>query len=108
MRPSAESKGDRREENLRIIRGRVDTDGVKVGGSGFTVVKTATGRYTVTFTQAFNEIPTVTATTVWGINLSDIIAMEQITTTTVSFAVHNPVVEGFADTGFHFTAIGPR
>ncbi|MFN0149645.1 MAG: hypothetical protein ACKVU1_02910 [bacterium] len=96
------------EENLRIIRGRVDTNGTKVGGSGFTVVKTATGRYTVTFTQAFTEIPTVTATTVWGTNLSDIIAMEQITTTTVLFAVINDVVGGLIDTGFHFTAIGPR
>jgi len=96
------------EENLRIIRGRVNTDGVKIGGSGFTSAKTATGRYTVTFTEAFPEIPTVTATTVWGINLSDIIAMEQITTTTVIFAVTNPVVEGSVDTGFHFTAIGPR
>jgi hypothetical protein len=96
------------EENLRIIRGRVNTDGVKLGGSGFTSAKTATGRYTVTFTEAFPEIPTVTATTVWGINLSDIIAMEQITTTTVIFAVTNPVVEGSVDTGFHFTAIGPR
>lgn len=96
------------EENLRIIRGRVDTNGTRVGGSGFTVVKTATGRYTVTFTQAFTEIPTVTATTVWGSNLSDIIAMEQITTTAVLFAVINDVVGGLVDTGFHFTAIGPR
>ncbi len=106
--PSGQFSATSGEENLRIIRGRVSAAGGLSGGSGFSVVRTATGRYAVTFTQPFQGIPTVTATTTWDINLSDNIAIEQISSGTVSFAVNNPVVGGSVDTPFHFIAIGQR
>ncbi|MFN0149437.1 MAG: hypothetical protein ACKVU1_01835 [bacterium] len=106
--PSGEFRATAGEENLRIIRGRVSAAGGLLGGSGFTVERTALGNYTVTFSQAFTGIPTVTATTVRDLNLSDIIAIDQVTSAAVSFDVINDAVNGFVDTPFHFTAIGPR
>ena len=51
------------DENLRIIRGTVKSDGAILAGSGFTVSKVAgvTGLYQITFTTAFTGTPTVTA-----------------------------------------------
>lgn len=45
---------------LSIVRGRVGTDGSITTGEGFTVVRNGAGDYTVTFTTAFSDIPTVT------------------------------------------------
>ena len=51
------------DENLRIIRGTVKSDGTILAGSGFTVSKVAgvLGLYQITFTTAFTGTPTVTA-----------------------------------------------
>nr|VFK59746.1 MAG: hypothetical protein BECKUNK1418G_GA0071005_100854 [Candidatus Kentron sp. UNK]VFK68765.1 MAG: hypothetical protein BECKUNK1418H_GA0071006_10062 [Candidatus Kentron sp. UNK] len=46
----------------RIIAGRVNSDGSKASGSGFTSTKTATGKYTITFDTAFSAIPVFVAT----------------------------------------------
>lgn len=64
------------EENLRIVRGRVNANGTVANGSGFDVAKetvaldsrcvesgitNTTGNYIITFTSAFTNLPTVVA-----------------------------------------------
>jgi hypothetical protein len=49
-------------EDLRTVRGIVGSGGSVVAGAGFTVARTALGRYTVTFTTAFSAPPAVTVT----------------------------------------------
>jgi hypothetical protein len=48
--------------NLAIIRGYVGSTGPILAGEGFTVVHNSTGTYTITFTNAFNDIPAVCVT----------------------------------------------
>lgn len=43
----------------RIVRGQVSSSGGIVSGTGFTVVRTGLGLYTVTFTPAFLAAPVV-------------------------------------------------
>lgn len=45
-----------------IIRGRVNGDGTIAAGTGFSITRTATGRYTITFTSAFSAVPVVLLT----------------------------------------------
>jgi len=52
-------------ENLRIIRGSVNSDGSIAGGSGFTVSKTGTGLYQINFTKTFTGRPSGSATQVY-------------------------------------------
>jgi hypothetical protein len=56
-------------ENIRILRGRISGAGGITTGSGFTVTKTGTGAYTVTFTTPFSAEPTITATPQVGLVL---------------------------------------
>ncbi len=49
-------------ETLRIVRGMIFFDGTIVAGTGFTVVKNATGKFTITFSTAFSGFPAVTLT----------------------------------------------
>lgn len=46
----------------RVISGNVNSDGTIREGSGFTVVRTSAGRYTITFTVPFTSIPSITTT----------------------------------------------
>jgi hypothetical protein len=46
----------------RTVTGRVTDTGAITAGTGFTVNKSATGTYDVTFTSAFSAVPTVMAT----------------------------------------------
>jgi hypothetical protein len=48
------------EENLRIVRGNVAASGLVTVGSGFTVNHVSTGRYVITFSPQFQNIPSVT------------------------------------------------
>lgn len=45
-----------------VIRGVVGADGSIVAGSGFTITKVATGRYTINFTTPFGGVPSVIVT----------------------------------------------
>jgi hypothetical protein len=47
---------------LGMIRGRVQANGVAIGGEGFTSVPNSTGNYTVTWNTAFSDVPSVVAT----------------------------------------------
>jgi hypothetical protein len=44
---------------LRIVRGNVNKDGTIYNGTGFSVVKNGTGSYTIIFTSAFSDVPSV-------------------------------------------------
>lgn len=52
----------RGEENLRVLRGTINTAGQVLRGSGFTSQRTAAGTYQINYAQAFSSVPAVTAT----------------------------------------------
>jgi hypothetical protein len=97
------------QENLRIVRGAVFSDGNIQAGSGFSVTPTATGIYTVTFSQPFTSMPVIAATarsspTQSVMNLANI---DNVTST--SFQVRVTWLSGSLQKGpFHFIAVGPR
>ena len=112
------------DENLRIIRGTVKSDGTISAGSGFTVLKVAAvpGLYQITFTTAFTGTPTVTATL--ASRLLGLSSVEVYPAATATFpataldllpsatgcTIGTMVVgatTGFPS-GFQFIAIGPR
>jgi hypothetical protein len=99
-------------ENLRIVRGTVNADGTIGQGSGFSVSRTSTGQYTVTFTTAFSAEPTVTLTT-YG-NASDAFNGISLSSTVIKSAsqfganITNPGSTAFRDIKWEFIAIGPR
>ena len=93
------------EENLRIVRGSVDINGVTQAGSGYTPQSLGGGFYKITFASPFGSIPTVTVSgrTSRAISLS----VDPVTTTNFTVSFH------IAQTGdqlsaFGFIAIGPR
>ncbi len=98
------------EENLRIIRGGVNSSGTSIQGSGFTSSRTGLGGYTVTFTTAFSSAPTITVScgaagqTVASLDAA-IVASASTTSFTVNTGIRNT---GFFDEPFSFIAIGPR
>lgn len=97
-------------KKLDSIMGRVAANGSISAGTGFTINKTATGRYTVTFTSAFSAIPCFLCTCQYdAITLSSymIVNIISISTTTAVLAMNdNSTSNGQArDTGFHFWAL---
>jgi hypothetical protein len=110
------------EADLKIVRGAVTAAGVRVVGTGFSVVKVAgTGLYQITFTTAFSSSPTITTSITgrYGVKA------EVYDAGRTTFPANNtdglyPGAGGFtvgilnssAETafnfGFSFIAIGPR
>jgi hypothetical protein len=109
------------EDNLKIIRGTVRKDGLRVYGSGFTVTKVAHGLYQINFTTPFSSSPSVTTSITgrYGIKA------EVYDAGRTGFPPNNsdglyPAATGFTvgvvdvksdnsyDFGFSFIAIGPR
>jgi hypothetical protein len=92
-------------ENLRIIRGVVSSTGVKLAGSDFTVSRTSTGVYSLTFSPAFAETPALTANA--QTTAPRVVSTPSVTTTGAGIRIFfmdlNP-----ADVQFSFIAIGPR
>jgi hypothetical protein len=91
-------------ENLRIVRGIVNSAGTAIAGSGFTSAHNgSTGSYTLTFSPAFGGSPAVTASGVNTlVNVGGMISSSAITVQTI-----NP--GGAAQDGsFSFIAIGPQ
>ncbi len=100
----------RGEENLRIIRGTVNEVGGVVRGSGFTVQRTAPGKYVITFTTPFAGVPTVTATALRGletfiINFDNTVPASN---SQVGLVTYSTALDDFVGTQFDFIAIGPR
>jgi len=93
-------------ENLRILRGRIAGSGIVSSGQGFTVSKTGTGAYTVTFSTPFSTEPSVTAT-------PQIIGARIVTCTSVllgsaGFRTFDSTTAAAVDQDFQFIVIGPR
>ncbi len=110
------------DENLRIIRGTVKSDGTILAGSGFTVSKVVgvLGLYQITFTTAFTGTPTVTAihtsrgpltlevypaaTATFPAGALDLLPSATGCTIGAQFSATYTAT----NSGFHFIAIGPR
>lgn len=67
MGPSGQYYASGSQENLRIVCGQVNNTGTILTGTGFSVVHSATGGYTVTFSPAFSGTPVVVATVQHGV-----------------------------------------
>jgi hypothetical protein len=93
-------------ENLRILRGRISGSGGITTGTGFTVAKTGTGAYTVTFTVPFAGQPTVTATP--QVSLARIATCSSVLLGSAQFWTFDSAGGAAIDQDFHFIAIGPR
>ncbi len=99
-------------ENLRLTRGTVSSGGGITAGSGFTVSRTKTGYYRITFTPQFSSAPSVAVTQIFGSfgnggNTLDNAVLTQITATQCEVQVGNSA--GVASNrAFSFVAIGPR
>jgi hypothetical protein len=104
--PSAQYYVPATSENLRIVRGRIagPTGGITTG-TGFTVTRTGTGAYTVTFTPAFADEPTITATPQVG--LARHATVTNVGSSSAQFRTWDNAGNAI-DQDFHFIAIGPR
>ncbi|HSX62870.1 MAG TPA: hypothetical protein VLF18_22020, partial [Tahibacter sp.] len=93
------------EQALRVLAGRVGSIGNVVAGAGYTVARTGTGTYRVTFTRPFAQAPVVTATVVdstsRAVNLQSF-AADHVDVVTTMIAAPGTA----ADTAFTFIAIG--
>jgi len=89
-----------------VVRGHVDSSGSIVAGSGFTVNKTGTGTYVLTFSPAFVAAPVITAMLDGGYFQHQTINAAN-TTPTTSSATLKVEETGIAlhDGGFFFIAI---
>ena len=92
------------ESNLRIVRGLVAANGNEDEGGGYTVSKGATGVYTINFSKAFDDIPTVTVTTTHPLFLAGVLS--QSASSAIVTIVNT--AGGAVDLRFNFIAIGSR
>jgi hypothetical protein len=109
--PSGQYRAAAGEENLRIIRGVINSDGGIIVGSGFTVSHLEPGHYTITFNTPFAGLPSVTATVHRLIVGEAPVAVEEGTTTSftkINITRYSATGDPSMDRTFHFIAIGPR
>ena len=96
------------EETLRIVRGAVNSNGTRARGEGFSVERidvNGVEQYHITFTIAFNDIPTVNATLLG--DQYNILGILSHTPSKIIIVGHLPNV-GWNPIAFNFTAIGTR
>jgi hypothetical protein len=96
------------EETLRIVRGAVNSNGTRARGEGFSVERidvNGVEQYHITFTIAFNDIPTVNATLLG--EQYNILGILSHTPSKIIIVGHLPTV-GWNPIAFNFTAIGTR
>jgi hypothetical protein len=98
----------RSENGLRIIRGEINgSDGAILKGTGFTSAKDATGTYTVTFTNAFSDVPTVVTDTLVASTTAAYTKLSVLGT--AYFTVRLFISGSLSDAGaVTFIAIGPN
>jgi hypothetical protein len=94
------------EENLRIVRGEMDTVGSKIRGAGFTSTNSGVGVYVITFSPAFASIPTVTANAL-DVSNSETVTYSNQSTSSITLRAFD---QAGAPTNSvtSFIAIGPR
>ncbi len=96
-------------ENLRIVVGRINSNGTIAQGDGFVSVRLLAGRYLVSFTEGFTATPYV-VTSPFGHD-DNIASVHSVTTG--GFEIHTHDVEGFEtgqgqDAAFTFMVMGKR
>lgn len=91
-------------ENLRVVRGTINSSGTVAYGTGFTCARTAAGDYTITFNTAFADWATTTMSTMFsgthGIVFQGGATFARIRTYNSSGVL--------SDTSFNFIAVGIR
>ncbi len=101
---------------LRVVWGRVATNGAVVDGDDFGVTHLGLGRYQITFTPPFPVPPVVIVTKVWqlfdsssgaSVKPRENAIVDQILSTSTIVATCD-VNGALADSNFSFLAIGPR
>ena len=98
-------------DNLRMVAGRIGSTGVQQSGSGFSVSRTAEGRYRVTYDNAFSSIPVVVASLVDSPNEDNFLTV--VSSTASGFELHSkddsPTADAsYQDSAFNFIALGTR
>lgn len=98
-------------DNLRMVAGRVDDNGTRLSGSGFTVAKLGEGRYRVTYDNGFTAVPVVVATLVDAVNQDNFLTV--VGSTVNGFELHSKdddhtAEADYQDSAFNFIALGPR
>jgi hypothetical protein len=97
----------RGEETLRIVRGSVNSDGSVMRGAGFTSSKTATGKYTISFSTAFYGTPTVTANQWQGGADDNVVIIDTIYPSYFTLSIRDVTNQGGEDESFTFIVVGP-
>lgn len=94
-------------EALRTVRGKLSSAGAIIRGSGFTVAKTGTGKYKITFNTPFSDEPSI-STTALDTGATSYCGMDTGGgTPSISFEVQFRAGATAVDTSFHFTCVGP-
>ncbi len=75
-------------------------------GTGYTVTKTGTGAYTITFTSPFSAEPTVTVSPQVGV--ARIATVTNVQAGSVQVRTFDSASGSAASQDFHFIAIGPQ
>jgi hypothetical protein len=89
----------------KIVHGSVSSAGAILSGSGFTITKTGTGAYTITFTTAFASKPTVVPAVVsTGTGIRN---QAEPVVGSATVLTYNSSTLAVLDAPFHFFAIGP-
>jgi hypothetical protein len=96
------------QENLRIVRGVLNSSGGIIVGSGFTASHPSSGTYTVTFSPAFSAPPAVTVSGESGGAVPIVATTDGVTANAASFKLFYSTTGGANDAPLHFTAIGPK
>lgn len=95
------------EENLRMLRGVIASSGGISGGSGFSVSRTGTGIYAITFATPFTGTPAVTATAA-DASTPVVATVSSLTASGATINVYAATNGVHGNVAFYFTAIGPR
>lgn len=96
------------DESLRLLRGLFQADGTRTNGAGYTVQHTGLGTYTITFTTAFADAPSVGFT---SNSATALIHWTSLSASAVALAVTNLsglAVDLAAGQSINFTATGGR
>jgi hypothetical protein len=95
-------------ESLRIIRGTIGSSGTIINGSGFTVSRTATGKYSITFVPGFASLPAITATVPDNGGAEALPFLEFAGSGGVLLEVYQRDDGSFVNRDVHFMAVGTR
>lgn len=99
--------GTNNTNSLAIIRGTVASSGAATSGEGFTSVLNSTGVYTISFTAAFQDIPSVVATVTGTGFGSAFVANVNVNVNSAGIYIQN-ITPTQVDSAFNFIAIGMR